>query len=65
MAFPKSAIFVVGRLTAGPGPPRLSGLILTRTLGSLVGFGGLPEASTDVCSLQIGVGAGPAWRGAP
>jgi hypothetical protein len=65
MAFPKSSILVVGRLAAGTGPPRLPGLILTRSLGPLVGFDDLPEASTDGCSLQVSVADGPAWRGAP
>jgi hypothetical protein len=65
MAFPKTSVLVAVRLTAGPGPPWFSGLILTCSLGPLVGFDGLPEASTDVCSLHGSVADGPAWRGAP
>lgn len=65
MAFLKTWVLVAIRLASGPGPPWFSDLILTGSLGPLVGFDGLPEASTDVFSLHSSVAARPAWRGAP
>jgi len=65
MAFPKTSVLVAVRLAAGSDPPWFSDLILTCSLGPFVGFDGLPEASTDVCSLHGSVADGPSWRGAP